>query len=313
VTAGTFRPSAFDAASCAHGWSRYALADVPELTPAAPTVTAPVAATAQANPGLVPVELISDDHLNPEGLRFARDLAHKTGARAVLDAGDTTSFGVPGEACVVTPLIRSFGVPYVWVRGNHDSPAFEKTMRVTPNVRVLDGGSTTVAGVTVWGIGDPSFTPRRSSTTAEMAANAARLRSTALAAVESNPIPPEVLLVHECQMVASADPVNPGTAGAVPLVLCGHTHRQAQSDLDGTLVLHAGSVGAGGLAAFALGGLRDFDALVLYFDATTHSLVKYYDVSAPGGQPARFVEHLVTNDTDAGSVLQRPSDRRLRP
>jgi predicted phosphodiesterase len=275
-------------------------------------VTVPVEATPEANPGLVAVELISDDHLNPEGLRFARDLARKTGVRAVLDAGDTTSFGVPGEACVVTPLVRSFGVPYVWVRGNHDSRGFERTMRATRNVRVLDGASTTVAGVTVWGVGDPSFTPRRSSTTHEMAANAARVRSTVLGAVESASTPPEVVLVHECQMAVSADPTNPGAAGAVPLVLCGHTHRQAQSNLDGTVVLHAGTVGAGGLAAFAMGGLRDFDALVLYFDAVTRSLVKYYDVSAPGGQPARFVEHVVTNP-EPSSVLQRGADRRLRP
>ena len=314
VAAATMRPSALDSGSCAHGWSRYAIADLPELTPPAPKVLPPFDATAADNEGMVGVVLIADDHLNPEGLRFAAALQRGTGARAVLDAGDTTSYGVPGEACVVAPLIRSFKVPYVWVRGNHDSPSFEKTMKTTAGVRVLDGSSTTVAGITVWGVGDPSFTPRHHTTTAQMAANDARLRQRVTATVGAADLVPDVVLVHECQIAVSNDPTDPGVAGVVPLVACGHTHRQAQATSNGTTILHTGTVGAGGLGAFDAGQLRDFDALLLYFDAVTHELVKYYDVSGSGGGTARWTPHeIATPPAATPPHLQRAADRRLRP
>jgi predicted phosphodiesterase len=291
ATAATTRLSTFDAASCAHGWSRYAIADLPDLTPPAPTVRPPTEATAAANQGLVPVVLIADDHLNPEGLVFARRLQTATQAKLVLDAGDTTSYGVPGEACVVAPLIRRFRVPYVWVRGNHDSDSFQRTMRGIAGVRVLDGTTTTAAGITVFGVGDPSFTPRRRTTSAVMAVNDDRLRATLADRVERSASLPDVVLVHECPMAVSTDPTNPGVAGLVPLVACGHTHRQAQAGDGVTTVLHTGTVGAGGLDAFSVGGLQNFDAQLLFFDATTHQLVRYYDVNAEGGATATFTRY----------------------
>jgi predicted phosphodiesterase len=316
ATAATTRVATFDAASCAHGWSRYAIADLPDLTPPAPQVEPPYDATAAANPGLIPVVLIADDHLNPEGLVFARRLQEATGARTVLDAGDTTSYGVPGEACVVAPLIRSFRVPYVWVRGNHDGAAFEQVMRTIPHVHVLDGGVASVAGLQVFGAGDPSFTPRRRTTSAVMAANDDRLRATLPGALSSLAPPPDVVLVHECAMAVSSDAANPGVAGVVPLVVCGHTHRWAQTTLDSTVVLHTGTVGAGGLDAFAAGGLRNFDAQLLLFSADApHQLVRYYDVSGAGGAVATFTPHDVATPIAASprTELAQASDAAARP
>ncbi|HET6815672.1 MAG TPA: metallophosphoesterase family protein [Mycobacteriales bacterium] len=291
ATAATTRLSTFDAASCAHGWSRYAIADLPDLTPPAPLVTPPTEATARANPGLIPIVLIADDHLNPEGLLFAHRLQTSTGARAVWDAGDTTSYGVPGEACVVAPLIRSFRVPYAWVRGNHDSSGFERVMRGIRGVHVLDGTTATTDGITVFGVGDPSFTPRRRTTSAVMSLNDARVRAAMPTMLTSLGSVPDVVLVHECQMAVSPDPSARGVAGIVPLVACGHTHRQALRTDDTTIVLHTGTVGAGGLDAFSVGGLQNFDAQLLLFDATTHRLVRYYDVNGEGGATATFTRH----------------------
>ena len=291
ATAATTRLSAFDAASCVHGWSRYAIADLPDLTPPAPRVTPPTEATARANPGLVAVVLIADDHLNPEGLVFAHRLQTSTGARAVWDAGDTTSYGVPGEACVIAPQIRSFRVPYIWVRGNHDSSRFERVMRGIRGVHVLEGTTATTAGITVFGVGDPSFTPRRRTTSAVMAANDARVRASLPTLMAPLTTLPDVVLVHECQMAVSQDPSARGVAGLVPLVVCGHTHRHAQSSDDTTTVLHTGTVGAGGLDAFSVGGLQNFDAQLLLLDATTHRLVRYYDVNGSGASTATFTRY----------------------
>ena len=298
ATAASTHLGSFDAASCAHGWSRYAIADLPDLTPPAPIVHPPYDALATSNPDLIPVVLISDDHLNPEGLVFARDLQRSTGAHAVLDAGDTTSYGVPGEACVIAPMIRTFRVPYAWVRGNHDSLAFQQTMRTIRNVHVLDRTTTTVAGLTVLGVGDPSFTPRHRTTAAVIRANAGRVRSSLPATLAQAEVSPDIVLVHECGTAVSSDPANPGLAGLVPLVVCGHTHRYAEATVDGTTVLHTGTVGAGGLGAFALGGLRDFDAQLLFFTAASpHRLMRYYDVEGAGGSVATFTPHdLVTDE-----------------
>ncbi len=284
------RLTAFDATTCAHGWSRYVLSDLRDLTPAAPAVKPPAAATAAGNPDLVPVLLISDAHLNPEGLDFALRLQQKVGARAVLDAGDTTSFGVSGESCVVAPAIRAFRVPYVWVRGNHDSQAFARSMRETGGVTVLDRSDTTVAGLDVYGVADPSFTPRTGGVTTAMAAADATTRGRVLTDLAGRSDPPDVVLVHECGMADSTDPAAPGVDGIVPLVVCGHIHREAEAHHDGTLVLHTGTVGAGGLDASAA-GRAPFAALVLFFDPGTHRLVKFYDVEGFGPQPATFTLH----------------------
>ena len=287
VSVATTRFSAFASQSCSHGWSRYVVADLPELTPPAPVVDAPADAVAAANPGLVGLLLISDDHLNPEGLRFAQRVQHATGATAVLDAGDTTSFGVPGEACVVAPLIRQFHVPYLWARGNHDSPSFARDMRAIPGVHVLDRTATSVAGINVFGVADPSFTPRRTTSEATMAAAdaATRVQTTVdLAMVKQ---PPDIVLVHECPMVIGDD----GIQGDVPLVACGHLHRFLESTDDGSTVLHTGTVGAGGLGAFRAGQLRTFGAVLLYLSADTHRLASYWVIDGAGGQPAQWVWH----------------------
>jgi hypothetical protein len=146
-----------------------------------------------------------------------------------------------------------------------------------------------------------------------MAANDARLRLDVAATVDAADVVPDVVLVHECQMAASVDPANPGVAGVVPLVACGHLHRYAESTIDGTTVLHTGTVGAGGLGAFDRGQLQAFGALLLYFDATTHRLVKYYEVTGNGGEAASFTVHEVAPPTPAVPLeLQRAADRRLR-
>lgn len=293
ATAGTVRAAAFDAASCTHGWSRYALADLPELTPPAPQVRPPVDATAGGNPGLVAVELIADNHLNPEGLKFALNLARRTGAQAVLDAGDTTSYGVPGEDCVVVPLIRQFHVPYVWVRGNHDSAAFADEMRHVPGVRELNASTTTVAGMTVFGDADPSFTPHAELTTAQMHRADATVRAGLPAQLAALDATPDVVLVHDCLMALSADAASPGAAGIVPLIACGHLHRFSEQTVNGTTVLHTGTVGAGGIAALQTGQLRDFGATLMFFDPTTHRLVTFFDVEGAGGRLATFTAHVM--------------------
>ena len=78
---------------------------------------------------------ISDIHLSTLGYGFAHELARSFDVDLVIDTGDTTSFGAPDEEFILSE-IPGFGLPYVWVRGNHDSRGFQEALgRVRGNGR----------------------------------------------------------------------------------------------------------------------------------------------------------------------------------
>jgi predicted MPP superfamily phosphohydrolase len=79
------------------------------------------------------------------------------GVNIVADTGDITHWGSPMENSYVQH-IGKLGVPYVFVRGNHDSPATAAAVARQPNAIVLDNEVRQVRGLTFAGIGDASFT-----------------------------------------------------------------------------------------------------------------------------------------------------------
>jgi hypothetical protein len=74
---------------------------------------------------------ISDIHASPLGMEFALQVARGFEADMVLDTGDITSFATPVENLVVLG-IREFEVPYVFVRGSHDSLALQAEIARQP-------------------------------------------------------------------------------------------------------------------------------------------------------------------------------------
>jgi predicted phosphodiesterase len=129
-----------------------------------------VFAGTQSGPVADPDELrvlhISDIHLSPLGLDFARHLAESFEVHIIVDTGDLTSFGSPAED-VIASFVPRFGRPYVFVRGNHDSSAFQKAMEEAPNAIVLDGATTEIQELGFYGVGDTFFTPDRRSLPSE--------------------------------------------------------------------------------------------------------------------------------------------------
>lgn len=107
---------------------------------------------------VVTVLHVSDMHLNPLGFDLTERLVHQFGADAVVDTGDITTWGTEVESAVLS-RIRDVEVPYVFVRGNHDSIRTQLAVAANPNAVVLDGGVTEVAGLVFAGLGDPRFTP----------------------------------------------------------------------------------------------------------------------------------------------------------
>src|ERR671925_1635827 len=163
---------------------------------------------------------ISDVHLSVLGMEFARELSESFDVDLVLDTGDTSSFGTEGEELILSE-VPAFGRPFVWVRGSHDSPSFQAEVAAQPNGIVLDGEVRGVAGLTIYGLGDPYFVDERGAPVdddeiTELVESAGPV---VLEDVTAAGQPPDIVAVHDHRMAEAA-------AGAVPLVVSGHFHRE---------------------------------------------------------------------------------------
>jgi hypothetical protein len=177
----------------------------------------------------------------------------------VVDTGDTTSFGASGEEFILSE-VSDFGLPYVWVRGNHDARSFEDAIGRLSDVTVLDGDTAEVDGFTIYGLGDPLFTSERGTPTDDQEVEDLMTDASeeVLGDVGALPEPPDIVMVHDDRMAA-------GLPGLVPLVLSGHFHENRSEVIDGTVFLRVGTTGGAGPTGFTAEGDIPFSAEVLYF------------------------------------------------
>ena len=269
-----------------------------------------IQAAPPAGPNTIKVLHISDIHLSPLGFSFAQKVAQGFGVDFVVDTGDITTFGTPAEN-FVTNYVPAFHVPYVFVRGNHDSGSLVQAMSREPNVRVLDGSETTVDGISIYGYPDPVFNNNdHNLNTHEFDQEVSSADPIIARQVEALPQPPDVVMVHDNRMAQSV-------AGHVPLVLSGHFHVPAKTITDGTLYLQIGSTGGAGIKVFTnLGG--PLSAEVLYFKPPTSTtparLIAYDRISqSPENGSLTVQRELVPSDlhpvppSPSGSATPTPS------
>lgn len=232
------------------------------------------AVTASVREGARPTDdirvlVISDLHLNRAGLDLARSLADVYRVDAVFNLGDDTDWGSPQESRFLGDR-AGFGVPYVWVRGNHDSTQTQAVVAAA-GATVLDGDRATVAGLDLYGIGDPTFTPRKSADVldaGETAFKQAWSADTFLPEYRADNagLRVDVLLVHDRAMVDGFP-----DADLPPLVLSGHGHRFGIERRGDSVLLAMGSTGGAGLRAFDdPGDVTPLTAGLLTFDAAAH-------------------------------------------
>ena len=216
---------------------------------------------------------VSDLHLAPHAWDLVRTVAVQYDVDVVVDSGDITDHGSRAENRYVQE-VRHLPVPYVWVRGNHDSYATQQAMKRSRNVVVLDGAPREVAGVTFLGAGDPTFTPDKllpntedliTRTTEELAATA-RDRGDV-----------DVMVLHDPAEASLLD-------GAAPTALFGHLHfRKVTRGDGGTWLMVQGSTGGSGLRALEPEEEPAPIMLsVLYLDGVTHELRAYDDIRLGG-------------------------------
>ena len=263
---------------------------------------------------------ISDMHLNPAAWTVVRTVADQFSINIVVDTGDINDWGSEPEASYVGS-ISQLRVPYVYVRGNHDSTLTEAAVAKQPNAHVLDNKIETVGGLTFAGIGDPRFTPDKETDKGDSVGNAAVAQSgeDLAAAIRSSDERVDVAMIH-----APNGGVKLG--GLCPLVLAGHTHSRsikridtvpgptpsallasgAPQQRDRTLLMVQGSTGGAGLRGLeSKDGPLPLALSILYFDQS-HALQAYDDIQVGGvGLTEVSLErHLVTPE---GKTTASPS------
>ena len=235
--------------------------------------------------GFVSALHVSDIHLSPLGLGFARQVAEGFDVDLVIDTGDLTSFGTPAEELIVG-LIPSFDRPYVFVPGNHDADDLAEALGRTGNAVVVDGRIVKVAGLRIYGLGHPVFTPDIRPPLPDRIFEAqARSASEVIEVhLSTEEVPPDVVAVHDDRMAEAQ-------AGRFPLVVSGHFHVTSAREVDGTVFLRIGSTGGSGASVFEPTEGVPLEAEILYFE--------------PGdpGDPARLVAFDVVQQSPVSGSL----------
>jgi predicted phosphodiesterase len=241
---------------------------------------------------------VSDIHLNPQAFDLIDRLVDQFHIDAVADTGDITDWGTEPETQLLS-RIAEVGVPYVWVRGNHDSAATQLAVAGQPNAVVLDRDPVTVVGLRFWGAPDTRYTPNKDQPTGqdterEQAEAAAPRIARQLAADEPPSI--DVVLVHDARMAAEL-------GDDVPLVLAGHSHAAEERSIGRTRLLVEGSTGGAGLRSLRGADPEPLTCTVLYFDPETDRLVAYdrITVRGLGETSARIDRHVVHDDPTDGA------------
>ncbi|MGQ0466884.1 MAG: metallophosphoesterase family protein [Sporichthyaceae bacterium] len=236
---------------------------------------------------------VADIHLNPAAWEVIGSVSRQFGVQVIVDAGDISDHGSKAERRFVEN-IADLALPYVWVRGNHDSMAIQEAIAKLPNAVVLDRGETrSVAGLTFVGDGDPRFTPDKSAPVLDdlALAEAGRLLAGNVRALTAAP---DVAVVHDPTMIRPLD-------GMVPLLLAGHTHRRGTELLPGGSRLFVqGSTGGAGLRALEGAEPTPLELSVLYFDAASKRLQAWDDITVGGlGLTSAQIHRVLAPETAA--------------
>ena len=248
---------------------------------------------------------VSDLHNNPQGFDLIEQLVSDFGVDVVADTGDISDWGTEAEAQLVEPIGR-LPVPYVFVRGNHDSAETAASVAAQPNAVVLDGNAETVAGLRMWGVGDPRFTPDKSKETGvdveravveDFAGDLRRqIRRDSASRID-------VVLVHDPRAAAEI-------GNLVPLVLAGHGHEPRQASLGETVVLVEGSTGGAGLRALRGEFPEPLTCSILYFDPATDRLVAYDRITVEGlGETGASIARHVVETKPLPAEVRRWGER----
>jgi predicted phosphodiesterase/hypothetical membrane protein len=235
------------------------------------------------------VLLVSDIHAGNQ-YDLMRTIVQEEGVDVVVDAGDLINFGTveEAEATGLFSGIESVGVPYLFVRGNHDANSATDTALLDrlarlPNVTLLEDGAgdyteVTVHGVRIAGFNDPRWFGDSGTGSP---AKQAPAREAFTAAYVGRPTA-DLVVGHEPWSVE-------GLAGGV--LVNGHMH---SVDLEGNRVQAGTFTGGGPFTHFLadeggeelVGQPSAFDVLTFGTDCRLATLTRYRFRDVIEGRPA---------------------------
>jgi predicted phosphodiesterase len=189
--------------------------------------------------GQIKILHVSDIHNNPAAFDFIEEVSNSFGIDMIVDTGDISDYGTPLEINLLKRL-KSFTVPYLFIAGNHDSPAIIEAMKSINNVKLFnDKHIYNIAGITAVGINDPAADSPNivlKNRDKELTDSINTIQNLLL----NNKV--NILLVHRYEIAKNF-------IGKVPLILYGHDHVLKVKREKNTVVVDAGTTGAAGIRA----------------------------------------------------------------
>ena len=247
----------------------------------------------EPDPTTLRVLHVSDIHLNPVAWSVIRSVSQQFQVQLIIDSGDLTDHGSGPEEKFVSG-IGKLKIPYVFVRGNHDSGAIQAAVAEEKNATVLTGNTKEVAGLRIWGSGDPRFTPDKTTRDDNVGAEALLQQGRRLAtSLYNSGVTPDVVVLHD---PTEAQAFN----GIAPLVLAGHSHqRQTRLMSAGTRLFVQGSTGGAGLRGLEHEQPTPIEMSILYFNRATHRLQGWDDITIGGlGQKSAEIKRSLETNPD---------------
>ena len=221
--------------------------------------------------GYIKILHVSDLHLNPAGFDFITRLKDEFKVNLIVDSGDISDHGSEIEDFYFESIPK-LKLPYIFVRGNHDSVHSEKVIEGYSNVINLSAGkSAKIEGITFAGVGDFRFTPDKAITLK----GSEELTSRSFDILK-NFSGSDFIVIHDPYIGERMD-------GISRYILSGHTHVRSIKELKSSTLLVEGSTGGGGLRPFKKdGSVSKLEASILYFNLKSSRIEFVDEVSMDG-------------------------------
>lgn len=213
-----------------------------------------------APPSLTQTEIValhvSDIHNNPVAYDFVQQVITSFPVDFILDTGDLTDWGTALETEIIS-RIEDLDVPYLFVSGNHDSPAVLNRIESLENGVVITESGERVFDLWIAGVGDPvafSNLPEPASL-GDLNSLATEINEKWTQSSER----PDIFMVHNHRVAEAILP------GLFPIVVYGHNHEWRIKQKENTVYLNAGTTGAAGIRGFQTHEIVPYSLSLLYF------------------------------------------------
>lgn len=185
--------------------------------------------------GEVRILHVSDIHNNSSSFDLIELVIKEFEVDFIIDTGDLTDFGTSLEG-IFNSRLAALPVPYIFIPGNHDSPATIESVKKYKNVIVLDEEVVELNGIKVYGLADAASLGYELITPADEKFPGS-LDNVIDFLVDENI---NIIAVHRPSVARKL-------AGLAPVILNGHDHRQQIQRYKDSVIIDAGTTGAAGI------------------------------------------------------------------